>query len=69
MRRESKYQQISYNPAILAVQYGQKFHTHLEEGCHNILELSIEIHHITLTVVFSYQNSVHPHNLRILSAF
>ncbi len=28
------------------------------EGCHNILELGIEINHITLTILFSYQKTM-----------
>jgi hypothetical protein len=34
--------------------------TERSEGCHNILELSIEINHITLTILFSYQKKIHP---------
>ncbi len=30
------------------------------EGCHNILELGIEINHITLTILFSYKKKYPP---------
>jgi hypothetical protein len=32
-----------------------------KQECHNVLELCIDIHHITLTIVFSYPNKCsHP---------
>jgi predicted transcriptional regulator len=34
--------------------------TERSEECHNILELGIEINHITLTILFSYQKRIHP---------